>query len=312
MNITNQSGDDYRRFLDPEVISKLSSLDLVARLVVEGFITGLHRSPYRGFSVEFAEYRPYMPGDPIRDIDWKAYGKSDRLYVKEYEEETNLKAYILLDKSGSMGPTLGHISPFEYGTYLAAALCELMLRQLDAVGLVIFGEGIQSYIPPKSTRSHLHVILKSLSKIQPDSQDSSVSDTFHELAEKIKRRGLIIVISDLDVSARPNYNDPAQVMSGLKHFRHKKHEVIVFHTLNKEEIRFDIEPSKIIGMEGGQEFSMEEPWHYRYEFRALVAKFVEYYRRTCRENLIDYVLIDTSQSFDLALFNYLAKRKRLW
>ena len=204
--------EDYRKYLNPEVVSRLSSIELKARLVVEGFIVGLHRSPYHGFSVEFAEHRQYMPGDDFKHIDWKVYGKSDRFFIKQFEEETNLKAYILLDASNSMGFKSGEITKLEYGSYLAASLSYLMLRQQDAPGLLVYDETIRSYIPPKGARSHINPILKQLNKTLPSNKtDAAVA--FHELADRIKRRGLIIVISDF-------LDDPEKMLLGLKHFRH--------------------------------------------------------------------------------------------
>jgi len=295
---------DYRRYLKPEVVSQLASIDLVARLVVEGFITGLHKSPYHGFSVEFAEHRQYMPGDPIKDIDWKAYGKSDRLYVKEYEEETNLKAYILLDCSGSMGfSSEASISKFDYASYLAAALTYLMLGQKDAVGLATFDTQIRRYIPPKSVRSHLSVILKELEALKVSDQ-TRIAVTFHELAERIARRGLIIIISDL-------LDDPSEILMGLKHFRHKKHEVIVFQVLDPRERDFAFgQEAKFVDLETQEEI-ITQPWHIQQAYRAMMAEMTDTYHRGCRESQIDYVAMDTSQDFGTALLQYLAKRKRL-
>lgn len=295
---------DYRRYLSPEVVSQLASMDLVARLVVEGFITGLHQSPYHGFSVEFAEHRQYMPGDPVGDIDWKAYAKSDRLYVKEYEEETNLKAYILLDCSGSMGfASPGCITKFDYGSYLAAALTYLMLRQRDAVGLVTFAGGIRRYIPPRSVRSHLSLILKELEACNV-SAETRAAQTFHEVAERISRRGLIIVISDL-------LDDPAQTLLGLKHFRHKGHEVLVFHVLDPRERDFGFDrEARFVDLETGEEM-LTQPWHIRRAYQSLMAQMIHTYQRGCRESRIEYVPMDTSQHFGTALLRYLAKRKTL-
>ena len=295
---------DYRRYLRPEVVSQLARIDLVARLVVEGFITGLHKSPYHGFSVEFAEHRQYMPGDPIKDIDWKAYGKSDRLYVKEYEEETNLKAYILLDCSGSMGFASGApVSKFDYGSYLAAALTYLMLGQRDAVGLATFDTRIRRYIPPKSVRSHLSVILKELEASEVSSQ-TNVAETFHELAERIARRGLIIIISDL-------LDDPDKTLMGLRHFRHKKHEVLVFHVLDPREKDFGFgREARFVDLET-QEEVLTQPWHIRRAYQSLMSEMMDKVHRGCRESRIDYVAMDTSQDFGTALLRYLAKRKKL-
>ncbi len=296
-------GTDYRKYLNPEVVSRLGRMDLVARLVVEGFITGLHRSPYHGFSVEFAEHRPYMPGDPVKDIDWKAYGKSDRLYVKEFEEETNLKAYILLDQSGSMGFSSGGVSKLEYGRYLAAALSSLRLRQLDAVGLITFDSKIRRYLPPRSVQSYLHVVLKELAKAE-SGEETDLGGVLHEMAERIERRGLIVVLSDL-------MDDPERVLAGLKHFRHRKHEVLVFHILDPRERDFAFgRRAKFVDLETGEEIATEA-WHIQRAYRERMDALIQKFQRDCREHFIDYVGVDTSQDFDAALFGYLAKRKRL-
>ena len=292
-------------FLKPEVVARLSRLDLVARLVVEGFITGLHRSPYHGFSVEFAEYRQYMPGDAFRDVDWKLYAKTDRLYVKQYEEETNLKAYLLLDASASMAYGSGPLTKFQYAAYTAAALSYLMLKQRDAVGLVAFDAGIQSYLPPRSVSSHLHALLSTLDGISPEGADTDLAQTFHDLAERIVRRGLVIVLSDL-------MDDPASLISGLKHFRHRRHEVVVFHILDPRErdLAFSRE-TRFVDLESGAQVATE-PWHIAPDYRAAMDALVNRFQRECRDSLIDYVPVDTSQSFDTVLVNYLAKRKQLY
>ncbi len=293
-----------REYLKPEVAARLSRLDLVARLVVEGFITGLHQSPYHGFSVEFSEYRQYMPGDPLRDIDWKVYGKTDRLYVKQYEEETNLKAYLLLDASASMGYGSGPLTKFQYASFLSAALAQLMLRQRDAVGLLTFDAGIQTYLPPRSMGSYLHTLLHTLENTTPEGADTDLAKTFHELAERIVRRGLIIVLSDL-------LDEPDALLSGLKHFRHRKHEVVVFHILDPRErdLAFNRE-TRFVDLESGSQIATE-PWHIAPAYKAHMDALVNRFRSECREHLIDYVLIDTEEPFDTALVNYLAKRKRL-
>ena len=293
-----------RDYLKPEVVSRLSRLDLVARMVVEGFITGLHQSPYHGFSVEFSEYRQYMPGDALRDLDWKVYGKTDRLYVKQYEEETNLKAYLLVDASASMAYGSDSVTKFQYAAYTAAALSHLMLRQRDAVGLVTFDDQIQNYLPPRSVTSHLHTLLASLQNTSPQGADTDLATAFHDLAERIVRRGLVIVISDL-------FDDPDRLLNGLKHFRHRNHEVIVFHVLDPRErdLNFDRE-TRFVDLESGNQIATE-PWHIAPAYREHMEALIERFRRECRESLIDYVLLETSDPFDTALFNYLAKRKRL-
>ena len=291
-------------YLKPEVASRLSRLDLVARLVVEGFITGLHQSPYHGFSVEFSEYRQYMPGDALRDLDWKVFGKTDRLYVKQYEEETNLKAYLLLDASASMAYGSGPLTKFQYAAYTTAALSQLMLRQRDAVSLITFDDHIQNYLPPRSVGSHLHALLTTLQNTTPSGADTDLAASFHDLAERIKRRGLIVVLSDL-------FDDPDRLLSGLKHFRHRKHEVVVFHILDPRErdLNFDRE-TRFVDLESGSQIATE-PWHIAPAYREHMENLIKRFRQECRDALIDYVLLDTEEPFDTALFNYLAKRKRL-
>lgn len=295
--------EDYKRFLDPATVSKLAGMELKARLVVEGFMVGLHRSPYHGFSVEFAEHRQYMPGDDIRRIDWKVYGKSDRFYIKQFEEETNLRAHILLDASASMGYKSDGISKLEYGSYLAAALSYLMLRQQDSPGLLVYDHKIRSYIPPHGARSHINNILKELNHIQA-AEKTDAASSFHELADRIKRRGLIVVISDL-------FDDPNKTLMGLKHFRHKKHEVIVFQILDPFERNFGYKAeARFRDMETGQ-LLLTNPHQIRQEYVSRLNEFVESFSRACRDSLIDYHLLDTSVPFDKALFGYLAKRARL-
>ncbi len=301
MNVQNKI--DHKKYLNPEVVSRLKNMDLRARLVVEGFITGLHRSPYHGFSVEFSDYRPYMLGDEIRHIDWKVYGKTDRYYIKQFEEETNLKSYLLLDTSGSMGYSSHKITKLEYASYLAAALSYLMIEQRDAVGMVLFDHKIKKYIPPRSIKSYLPMILKELEKIKC-SEQTDVANTFHEMAERINRRGLIIVLSDL-------LDDPEKVISGLKHFRHKRHDVIVFHILDPMEISFNFKRNALFkDLETGEKMTTQ-PWHIKAEYQKQVQRFIENYKRQCRLNRIDYVLIDTSWDFDRALMEYLLKRKKI-
>ena len=299
------SSNGATSYLDPEVISRLSRLDLVARLVVEGFITGLHRSPYHGFSVEFSEHRPYMPGDALRDMDWKAYGKTGRLYVKQYEEETNLKAYLLLDISGSMDfQSGGPMSKFRYASSLTAALSHLLLRQRDAVGLMLFHERIDTYIPPRSVQSHLQVLLKAISQVTP-AADTHMAPAFRDLAERISRRGLVVLFSDL-------LDDPDEVLKGLKYFRHRGHEVIVFHILDPRErdLAFRRE-TRFYDLEDPEQTLTTQPWHIQQEYSVLMEELITTYRRSCADARIDYVLIDTTTPFDIALSRYLVRRKKM-
>ena len=291
------------KFLDPAALSRLGDMELVARLVVEGFITGLHKSPYQGFSVEFAEHRQYMPGDEIRYIDWKVYGKSDRYYVKKFEEETNLRTYILLDASRSMDYKYDEktLTKFEYGCYLAASLSYLMLKQRDSVGLAVFDTNIRDYIPPRGAAPHLHAIMSVLEKAQPGNE-TNISAILHELAKRIVRRGLVIVISDF-------LDQPSDVLSALKHFRHRKHEVIVFHLLDTAEMTFPFEgPVVFQDMETGKTLQTQSE-ALKAGYLEQLNSFIQDYRRGCGSSLIDYVQIDTSTPFDYALSSYLSRRK---
>ena len=279
-------------------------MELRARLVVEGFITGLHKSPYHGFSVEFTEHRQYMPGDEIKHIDWKAYGKTDRFYIKQFEEETNLKSYLIVDASRSMDyASKGNLKKFEYASYVAAALSFLMIEQRDAVGLILFDEGIRVSLPPRATRSYLKEILKELESAQP-AKKTGTSVSLNLIAEQIKRRGLVIVLSDL-------FDNPESVVTALKHFRHKGHEVVVMQILDPLERSFAFDGDAIFKDLETQEELMTQPWHIQKAYQQSMQEFLDFYKRQCRDNNIDYVLLDTSTPFDKALFEYLNKRKRM-
>jgi uncharacterized protein (DUF58 family) len=296
--------DESLKYLQPAVVAQLAHMELRARLVVEGFITGLHKSPYHGFSVEFTEHRQYMPGDEIKHIDWKAYGKTDRFYIKQFEEETNLKSYIIVDASRSMDyASKGNLKKFEYASYVAAALSFMMIEQRDAVGLTLFDEGIRVSLPPRATRSYLKEILKELESAQP-AKKTGTSASLNLIAEQIKRRGLVIVLSDL-------FDKPESVMTALKHFRHKGHEVVVMQVLDPLERSFAFDSDAIFKDLETQEELMTQPWHIQNAYQQSMQEFLDFYKRQCRDNNIDYVLLDTSTPFDKALFQYLNKRKRM-
>jgi uncharacterized protein (DUF58 family) len=299
------------KYLQPEVVSKLSTMELRARLVVEGFIAGLHKSPYHGFSVEFAEHRQYMAGDEIKHIDWKVYGKTDRYYIKQFEEETNLKSYLILDASSSMafasplvpGKTEKRISKLEYACYLTAALSYLMVQQRDAVGLTIYSDTIRSSIPPHATNAYLKRILTELEGLTAN-DTTRTAPALHRIAETITRRGLVIIMSDL-------FDDPDSVIAALKHFRHNRHEVIVFHILDPYERTFDFgADAQFKDMETGDQL-VSQPYHILRSYQKQMNAFIDRYKRECREHRVDYVLLDTSMTFDTALFQYLNKRKRV-
>ena len=291
------------RYLRPEAVARLKNLSLTARSVVEGFISGLHKSPYHGFSVEFADHREYTPGDNIRYLDWLALARTDRYFVKQFEEDTNLRCMILLDTSGSMGyASSGGLSKLEYGCFLAASLAYLMIRQQDSVGLVTFDNEIRNNIPPRGSETHLNVLLRRLEQVQPG-EITRVGNIFHHLAETLKRRGLIIIISDL-------YDDPKEVMRGLRHFRHKRHEVILFHVFDPAELTFPFERlTQFVDLETTERLQVD-PKYVRDEYRALIAAFINGYRRDCSEGLIEYVVTDTSVPYDRMFTAYLSRRKR--
>ncbi len=296
--------NDYRRFLRPEVIAKLANMELRARFVVEGFLVGLHKSPYHGFSVEFAEYRQYNPGDPVKNIDWKAYGRTDRYYIKEFEEETNLRSYILLDASGSMAfASEGQMSKLEYASYLAASFAYLMQMQKDAVGLTVFDTKVRDERPPSSTRVHLFELLRLLEKTGAGG-DTSTAEVFGSVAQRIKRRGLVLIISDL-------YDDPEAIINSVKQFRHRGHEVIVFHIVDPVEIEFDFKGETLFtDLESGKRIQTN-PWTIREEYQQRFIDYIDRMRMAFEDVQVDYELIDTRKSFDTALMAYLHKRRKL-
>lgn len=288
------------RFLDPVILSKISGMELRARTVVEGLIAGLHRSPYRGFSVEFAEYRQYTPGDDIRFIDWKVYARSDRYYVKEFEEETNLNCHILLDISASMNYRSKGLSKLEYASYLAASLGYFIFQQRDGVGLVTFDQQIKQSIPARNKKGHLLSILQHLEKIEGGTQ-TEISLPLHQMAEKIKKKGMIILISDL-------LDEPSSVLEGLQHFRFQGHDVIVFQVMDHTELHFPFKnATRFLDMEGKGQI-MAIPTLIRETYMKNLDAHLEQFRKGCGRQVVDYHLLDTSKPLDFALFNYLAYR----
>jgi len=293
----------YKKYLDPHILNTVQTLELKARLVVEGFITGLHKSPFHGFSVEFSQHRPYNYGDNLRYIDWKVYGRTDRYYIKQFEEETNLKSYLLLDISKSMQFSSGKISKLHYAKTLIAALAYMMLRQRDAVGLGLFDTSLKKLMPPRSVVSYLQSILIEL-ETMPVGQDTEIQPVLHAMADRLKRRGLVILISDL-------YDDVNGVLNGLRHFRYNKHEVLVFHLLDRQELDFAYEGDvEFEDLESGEKIRTY-PWYIRNEYKNAVEEFEKTYRTMCRENNIDYQLLTTDQPLETALLEYLIKRKKL-
>jgi uncharacterized protein (DUF58 family) len=291
---------DLRQYLDPKVLARLGRLELKARLIVEGFISGLHRSPYHGFSVEFAEHREYVPGDDIRHVDWKVFGRTDRFYIKQYEEETNLKCYILLDGSESMHYGAEETTKYRYGTYVAAALSHLILRQQDAVGLAVFDQEVRGFVPPSSSQNHLRNIIQELDR-QGTGRKTDIGMILKSFADRIKRKGLIVIISDM-------FDSLEHIDRGLKHLRHKRHEVVLFHVLDRDELTFPFQRMTLFeGLEGFPEL-LADPRALRKAYLEEMGRFQDSLRKICRQSRVDYVLLDTSRRLDAALTAYLAAR----
>jgi uncharacterized protein (DUF58 family) len=292
-----------RPFLDPAVVARLGTLELKARTIVEGFLSGLHRSPFKGFSVEFAEYRQYFPGDDLSTIDWKVYARSDRYYVKKFEEETNLDCHLMLDVSGSMAYGGHHgMNKFEYGACLAASLGYLMNRQRDAVGLTAFDETIVTLVPASSRAGHLRSLLVTLSRLSP-ARLTDVSKPLHQLANSLTKRGLVVLISDL-------LDDPDAVIRGLKHFQYRGSDVIVFHVLDPDEIEFPFDrATRFEDLETSEEV-MAVPGVVREHYLREMGDLIDRYRRELGATGIDYELISTKQPLELALLSYLSRRAR--
>jgi uncharacterized protein (DUF58 family) len=291
------------RFVDPAIIARLGTMELKARTVVEGFLAGLHRSPYKGFSVEFAEYRQYLPGDDLNTLDWKVYARSDRHYVKKFEEETNLDCHLLLDVSASMGYTgAAPMSKVEYGSVLAASLALLMNRQRDATGLIAFDDRIRFRLPAGARAGHLHALLLALEKMAPGSQ-SNVARPLQQLAEALVKRSLVVLISDL-------LDDPESVIKGLRYLRFRGSDVIVFQVLDPNELTFPFRgASRFRDLESAEEV-LAEPTAIRTAYLRELAGLTLRFDRELRGAGIDYVQLDTSQPLDFALVAYLAARER--
>lgn len=291
------------RFLDPAVIARLGTLELKARTIVEGFLSGLHRSPFKGFSVEFAEYRQYIPGDDLSSIDWKVYARSDRHYVKKFEEETNLNCYLLVDVSASMGyGRAGGTTKLEYAQMLAASLAYLMNRQRDGVALTAFDEAIVTMLPPSARPGHLRSLLVTLDRLQLG-QKTDVSKPLHVLADAMSKRSLVVLISDL-------LDEPERVVDGLRHFRFRGTDVVVFHVMDPDELTFPFErASKFRDMEVGDEL-MAVPSVVRSAYLAELHRVLDVYKRELGSMGVDYRLVNTSEPLEFSLMSYLSNRSR--
>jgi uncharacterized protein (DUF58 family) len=291
---------DPRQYLDPKVLAKIEPLDLRARLIVEGFLSGLHKSPFHGFSVEFAQHREYVPGDDLRRIDWKVFARSDRHYIKEFEEETNLVAYVLLDTSESMRYQSGALSKLGYACTLAASLIYLLLQQRDSVGLVLFDDAVRRVIRDSSNPGQRIALLDALATLRPEGK-TELGQVLHEMATRVRRRGLILLVSDL-------LADADRLLTGLQHLRHQGHEAIVFHVLDEQELTFPFRELTLFkGMEGHPQL-FTEPRALRDAYLTELGAFCDRVRSECTEHRIDYVRLSTADPLDVALSTYLATR----
>ena len=290
-----------KRFLHPEAIARISRLDLRARLVVEGFLSGIHRSPYFGQSVEFVQHRQYMPGDDLRRVDWKVWAKQDRYYVKQYEEDTDLRATLLVDLSRSMSYGDAPFNKREYACTIAVSLAYLLLRQQDAVGCLTFSDRVRSKVPQRTKRSHLADIVRALSQIEPD-EKTDLGVVLEESAEAYPRRGLFVLISDL-------FADRAGLFRGLRLLRQRGHEVLVFHVMDDEEIEFPFSgPTRFEGLEWDQQLNCN-PRALRAGYLEAVRAFLDEVRHGCAKAQVDYVLARTRAPLEGMLAAYLAKRQ---
>ena len=291
------------RYLDPAIVARLGTIDLKARTIVEGLLTGLHRSPNKGFSVEFAEYRQYLPGDDLATLDWKVYARSDRHFIKKYEEETNLTCHMLIDVSASMGYGTHGLTKMEYGSYLAGALAYLMNRQRDAFGLIAFDDKIVSMLPASGRSGHLRAALVALERLKLGAR-TNVAKPLHDLAASIRKRGLVVLISDL-------LDEPDRVLDELKQFRHHGSDVVVFQILDPDERQFPFEhAARFRDMETADEV-LAVPGAVRADYQARIEALIDRYRRELQLAGVDYCLLETSQPLELGLMSYLMTRRRV-
>jgi uncharacterized protein (DUF58 family) len=294
--------DTATNYLDPRVLNKVARLELRARLVVEGFVTGMHKSPYRGFSVEFAQPREYVPGDDLRHLDWKIFGKADRFVVKQYEEETNLRAHLFLDQSESMSYAHeGGMSKFDYAATACAALSFLIQQQADAVGLTLFDEMVAKQVPPSNTRANLGNIFGALEQAKSKKQKTKIGGVLHELASHLRQRGMVLIFSDL-------FDKTEEVLHGLHEIASRGHDIVVFHVLDRDEVEFPFERMTLFqGLEQMPEL-LCDPRSLREAYLKEIETFAEEIRKGCLGQRIDYVRVVDSMPLDVVLTSYLSAR----
>jgi len=303
------STPSYMRFLPPETLAKLGRCELSARGVVEGFISGRHKSPFKGFSVEFAEHRQYTPGDDLRNLDWRVLARKDRYFIKQYIDETNMRVTLLLDASGSMAyagdeaaPRDGRpLSKLAYAQYIAAMLGYLLVNQQDAAGLVTFDTALRTYLPARARASQVRSILETLDQTEPGGE-TALAKIFHDIAERIPRRGMVVILSDL-------YDDPAALIQALHHFRYRRHEVLLFHIVAEEELTFPFESyTKFQDLECSDNRLPIDPRTIRATYLTRMRAFLDEIEAACGRLKIDYVRMNTRVPYDQALAEYLSLR----
>jgi uncharacterized protein (DUF58 family) len=299
---------DTHQYLDPVALAKVRNLEMQARLIVEGYLSGMHKSPYHGFSVEFAQHREYVPGDDLKHLDWKVYSRTGRFYLKQYEEETNLACWLLVDASESMQYGSGEVGPdglplvrkYDYAAMAAAALAYLILHQQDSAGMVTYDNAIRQFLKPSSQPSHLKQMVNALNK-GPGKERTNLAPIFHDLAERVNRRGILVILSDF-------FDDLSDVLAGLKHLRHKRHEVIVMHVLDRYEVEFPFQEATLFrGLEQYPEL-LTDPRSLRDGYLEQVQGFIQELKSGCLSQNIDYVQLRTDASLGVALSGYLAYR----
>jgi uncharacterized protein (DUF58 family) len=289
------------RFVDPKILARIGNLELLAKTVVDGFINGLHRAPFFGASIDFAEHRMYMPGDDIRRVDWKLWARTDRYYVKQYEADTNTNFTILFDISRSMKFTSGGVSKLEYGSFLGACLGYLSTRQRDRVGIVTFDSEIVTHVPPSA--KHFDMVLHTLDQAKAE-RPGHLSAPLHQMAEHFKRRGILLLISDF-------YDEPDAVLEAIKPFKFLGNDLIVFHVLDPQEISFDYDDASAFEDLESREQIPVVPQSFRQQYRALIEEHVSALRSKFSEQRIDYALLNTKEPLDRALFSYLSSREKM-
>ncbi len=301
MAVTNASAIPGARFVDPKILSRIGNLELLARTVVDGFINGLHRAPFFGASIDFAEHRGYVAGDDIRRVDWRLYARTDRYYVKQYEADTNTNFTILFDISRSMGFASDGVSKLEYGSYLAACLGYLAQRQRDRVGIVTFDNDVVTQVP--ASAKHFNMVLHTLDQAKAERPGNLVAP-LTKLAEHFKRRGILLLISDF-------YEEPDTILDALKPLRFLGNDIIVFHVLDRQELEFSYdEASSFQDLESGEQVPVV-PDSFRQQYRALIREHIDKLQHKFSEQRIDYALVNTSEPLDRALFSYLSSREKL-